>query len=55
MDDIAAIAEAVGKGQRILFLRADVPYGPPTGAELKYFERYPEARRATVGRPHLRS
>ena len=49
MDDLAAIAEAVGKGQCILFLGAGVHYGPPPGAEQKYIEAYPENRRPPLG------
>ncbi|MEY2574546.1 MAG: hypothetical protein QOF80_33, partial [Verrucomicrobiota bacterium] len=50
MDDLAAIAEAVGKGQCILFLGAGVHYGPPAGADQKYLDAYPEARRPPLGR-----
>ena len=50
MDDLAAIAEAVGKGQCILFLGAGVHYGPPAGADQKYIDAYPEARRPPLGR-----
>ncbi|MDP9098946.1 MAG: SIR2 family protein [Verrucomicrobiota bacterium] len=50
MDDLDAIAEAVGKGQCILFLGAGVHYGPPAGADQKYLDAYPEARRPPLGR-----
>jgi hypothetical protein len=50
MDDLAAIAEAVAKGQCILFLGAGVHYGPPAGADQKYLDAYPEARRPPLGR-----
>src|SRR3954453_17381811 len=50
MDDLDAIAEAVGKGQCILFLGAGVHYGPPAGADPKFADAYPEARRPPLGR-----
>jgi len=50
MDDLAAIAEAVGKGQCILFLGAGVHYGPPAGVDQKYLDAYPEERRPPLGR-----
>src|ERR1044071_5971110 len=49
MDDLSAIAEAVGKGQCILFLGAGVHYGPPAGADQKYIDAYPESRRPPLG------
>src|SRR5438067_5536486 len=50
MDDLAAIAEAVGKGQCILFLGAGVHYGPPAGVDQKYLDAYPAERRPPLGR-----
>ena len=49
MDDLDIIAEAVGKGRCILFLGAGVHYGPPAGADQKYFDAYPEDRRPPLG------
>ncbi|HZE13047.1 MAG TPA: hypothetical protein VE086_04755, partial [Chthoniobacterales bacterium] len=50
MDDLDAIAEAVGKGQCILFLGAGVHYGPPAGTDPKFATAYPEERRPPLGR-----
>jgi hypothetical protein len=33
-----------------LFLGAGVHYGPPAGADQKYLDAYPEARRPPLGR-----
>ena len=49
MDDLDTIAEAVAKGQCILFLGAGVHYGPPPGTDQKYVDAYPEARRPPLG------
>ena len=49
MDELSAIAEAVGKGHCILFLGAGVHYGPPAGTDQKYFDAYPEDRRPPLG------
>ncbi|HEV2840440.1 MAG TPA: SIR2 family protein [Chthoniobacterales bacterium] len=49
MDDIAAIAESVAKGQCILFLGAGVHYGPPADADPRYLAAYPEDRRPPLG------
>src|SRR5207248_6154796 len=45
-----SIAEAVAKGQCILFLGAGVHYGPPAGTDPKYAAAYPEERRPPLGR-----